>query len=155
MTTDAIEDVSFSDAPVAHLPKERFDLPCGDCGARMRLRQGTYGPYYQCSRRSEGCSGNHSARADGSPSGVPGNAETRRWRRLAHKTFDRLWNGDGAWLTSEQAYEWLCWKMRLPKEEGHIGRFTQAQCEQLILLVKQSFPEFRTHWDRLLDGDSF
>ena len=155
MSTDAIDDVGFGDTSVAHLPKERFDLPCGDCGAFMRLRQGDYGPYYQCSRRADGCRGNHSARPDGSPSGVPGNAETRRWRRLAHETFDRLWKGETARMTADQAYEWLAWKMKLSREEGNIGRFSQAQCEQLIALVKAAFPEFRNGWDRLLGGDSF
>lgn len=149
------EDIGFSDAPAQHLPEEQFNLQCADCGALMRLRQGNYGPYYQCVRRSEGCRGNHSAKPDGSPTGIPANAETRRWRVLAHETFDRIWKGEAAPMTERQAYEWLCWKMGLSKDEGFIGRFTQTQCEKLIFTVKQEYPEFRNGWDRLLGGDSF
>ena len=144
------EDVGFDDiVPMKKLPEERYNLVCPDCGAPMRLRPtGHYGkPFYGCTRWQVGCRANHQANADGSPVGVPANQETRKWRSLAHETFDRLWEGPEAKMTRHEAYLWL-------RAEGFrtIGQMSVVDCQKLVARLKQVWPEYRTAWDRLDSG---
>lgn len=153
----AIEVISIEDAsPCRIAPCERFDLRCPDCGDFLRLihvkAHDTY--FYGCRLFVQtGCKGSHTANKDGSPRGVPGNAETRKWRRLAHETFDRLWKEEPCRMTREQAYFWLGlrFNLSLNQRDQGIGGMDARQCERLIELVKQEYPEFRTSWDRLGD----
>ena len=150
------DDVGFNDAPVAHRPRERFDLRCPDCGDFLRLRD--LGPdklFYGCRRWADtGCKANHGANPDGSPRGIPADAETRKWRTEAHRVFDRLWTAPDPMMTKTAAYEWLRGAFSLSEANGHIGMFTKDQCVELIRLVKQRWPQYQNVWDRLL-GDSF
>lgn len=151
-----IEEVGFEDAPPPTRPRERFDLRCPDCGDFLRLREaGPEKTFYGCRRWTDGCKGNHAANPDGSPRGIPADGETRKWRREAHVVFDRLWSSSSPVMTRTAAYEWLRGAFNLPENMGHIGVFTKAQCEELIRLVKERWPQFRDSWDRLLGNDSF
>lgn len=154
------EDVGFEEElPVKLAPNERYDLRCPDCGDFLRLFRykllGEGGLAYGCRRYSDtGCKGNLSANSDGSPRGVPGDAETRRWRRMAHETFDHLWSGKDARMSKDDAYVWLRRRFDLLDGQG-IGFLDRQRCERLVELVKAEWPEHRTAWDRLLLGNSF
>jgi ssDNA-binding Zn-finger/Zn-ribbon topoisomerase 1 len=149
-----IEDISLDDAPVPTKPGERFDLRCPDCGDFLRLREPPGRLFYGC-RSWPVCHGAHAANPDGSPTGTPANAETRRWRVLAHETFDRLWRGPKARMSERQAYLWIDRKLGFKPGEGRIARLTLEQCQRLISLAKEEYPELRSGWDRLLGRDSF
>lgn len=157
-TTKSHEDVGFEEeVPVKVAPNERYDLRCPDCGDFLRLTRlkflGQEALVYGCRRYPMGCRGSLSAHKDGSPRGFPADAETRRWRRMAHETFDRLWSGKNAHTTKENAYVWLRRRFDLLEGQG-IGYLDRQRCEKLIELVKADWPEHRTVWDRLL-GNSF
>jgi len=156
MDTD-IETVSFEDAaPTRLAPRERFDLRCPDCGDFLRLVANRGSLFYGCRQwRATGCKGNHSANSDGSPRGIPADAETRRWRKLAHETFGRLWTGENPRMTKHDAYFWMALRLNLSlnQRDRGVGCLTRQQCEWLIEAVKREFPEYRTAWDRL--GESF
>jgi ssDNA-binding Zn-finger/Zn-ribbon topoisomerase 1 len=76
------------------------------------------------------CKGVHGAHPDGTPLGIPANLETKRWRQAAHELFDQLWKSGAH--SREEAYEELQRRMKMTKEEAHIGRFTKEQCIELI-----------------------
>jgi len=60
----------------------RYDLKCGDCGAKMKLKLGRYGRFYGCTKYNKtGCKGSLSAHDDGSPKGHPGDKVTRLGRK--------------------------------------------------------------------------
>lgn len=82
--------------------------------------------------------------------GRPGNTETRKARIEAHKVFDKV-VAEGRIPDRTSAYRWMQKKMRLSPRQAHIGQFTKNQCEKLIRLVQQEFPDLKTSWDRLLD----
>lgn len=147
-----VEDVDFDSEP-PEFPGEKFDLECGDCGAKMVLRKShKYNtPFYGCSRYPD-CDGKHGARADGSPKGIPGNKATRVARIRAHTIFDQIWKERLVQRRSD-AYGWLRKAMRLSHKEGHIARFTEAQCEELIRLCYQHFPSLQTRYSRLSFDD--
>ena len=75
----------------------RHKKDCPDCGAPMELVPSQLGEdrwYYRCTTYPD-CRGSHGAHPDGSPLGIPADAETREYRKLAHAAFDKLWNGGG------------------------------------------------------------
>ena len=153
--SSAIEDVGFEDEAPLLLPLERFDLRCPECaGGWLRLRPSEHGFFYGCTGWPE-CKGSHGARPDGAPMGIPADKATKKYRIAAHRTFDMLWKSKPARMTRNQAYAWMRKGMKLTEEAAHISMFDAAQCQALIALVKQRFPEFKTGWDRLLDDDSF
>lgn len=154
MLQKAVEVVSFETDPrTRKVPGERFDLRCPDCEwGVLQLREYRGGFFYSCNRYDLGCRGSHTAKPDGSPRGVPANAQTRRARRDAHQTFDRIWQGPNAKMDRMAAYEWMQAKLFL-RNWTTISSLTREQCEQLVELVKREFPEYRTAWDRL--GESF
>lgn len=111
-------------------------LACPDCGAPMRLLVSREGgpPYYGCSRFAETrCPGAHGADLKGAPLGVPGNRATRDARRRAHDAFDPLWRELG--MDRGAAYRLLEARMGLGATDGHIGRMTIEQCEQVIAIM--------------------
>lgn len=150
-TEEAIEDVSLDDAP--EYPKERRDLKCGDCGALMKLRTSAYGPFYGCTTWPE-CDGKHGAHSDGRPKGTPANKVTRLARIRAHRVFDELWKKQLV-PTRGRAYAWMRDAMKLSHSKAHIAMFNEAQCEELIRLVKRDFPQLKTRYDAILFDDDF
>jgi hypothetical protein len=39
-------------------------------------------------------------------------------------------------MTRKEAYKWLYETMRVSKEDGHIAKFNEEQCRQLIAVLK-------------------
>lgn len=74
-----------------NMPGERTDLVCPDCKALMVLKTGRHGLFYGCTNHPN-CKGSHGACADGSPKGIPTNAETRKSRQQAIGAVDALAN---------------------------------------------------------------
>lgn len=157
---EPIEDISLDEPPVVRsiYPLARRDLVCPECGAAMVIRTSTkYNrPFYGCERFPD-CYETHGAHRDGRPLGIPANKVTKAARVRAHRIFDQLWKskaeaGRGL-MTRPQAYAWLKRKLKLPDEDGHIGRLNMEQCDLLIKLVHSSYPEVRTVWDRLMAAD--
>lgn len=148
-----VEDITM-DEPLATrsiYPCERFDLKCADCGSPMRIRTSKkYNrPFYGCTRYPE-CDGTHGAHPDGRPLGIPATKEVKKARQKAHALFDKIWQENI--MSRAQAYAWLRRKMKLSEGEGHISNFGKEQCEKLMGLVRESFPQFKTIWDRILEG---
>ena len=68
---------------------------------------------------------------DGKPFGTLADAETRKARSLAHQDFDKIWK-DGL-LSRSEAYEVLSTHMNLPPEKTHIGMFSAAQANEVVV----------------------
>lgn len=64
------------------------------------------------------------------PLGRLANAELRRLKVLAHEAFDPLWKKGNMSRTS--AYIWLSMKLKIDKEECHIGMFDEKICKKVI-----------------------
>ena len=94
----------------------------------MNLRGSRYGPFYGC-EKYPACTGSHKAHKDGSPMGIPANAETKQARIKAHDAFDRLWFDKAG---REKAYFWLANKLDQTEDECHIGRFDIATCQKVV-----------------------
>ena len=69
------------------------------------------------------------------PMGTLANRELRRWRSLAHRKFDPLWQC-GVFPSRQAAYKWLSKAMRLPLEKTHVAMFDIRQCQRAIALVE-------------------
>ena len=67
--------------------------------------------------------------------GTLANQKLRRWRSLAHRHFDPLWQS-GIFSSRQIAYKWLSKAMKLPLERTHIAMFNIRQCQRAIALVK-------------------
>ena len=82
------------------------------------------------------CDNNHDpayvgTHKDGKPFGTLADAETRKARSLAHQDFDKIWK-DGL-LSRSEAYEVLSTHMNLPPEKTHIGMFSAAQANEVVV----------------------
>ena len=62
--------------------------------------------------------------------GTLADAETRKWRRLAHAAFDPLWQTGK--MTRREAYKRLQVLADVSEQDAHISRMTAAQCMGLI-----------------------
>lgn len=113
-----------------------FVVRCFDCGGKMILRNGRYGPFW-------GCSNYPSCRLT-----LPADLETftplpriteeeKAARNAAHGVFDMLWKGPRAPMTRKQAYRWMQDAMGLTENEAHISRLDRNQLSELISLVKR------------------
>lgn len=112
---------------------------CGDCGAAMELSKGRFGWFLRCERFPR-CRGTHAVHQDTlEPTGTPADAETRRWRRIAHDSFDRLWI-DGH-MARPDAYEMLAEKLGIDVDDAHIGSFDLARCKRVLDIVDAYFNE--------------
>lgn len=111
------------------------DVKCGECGAPMRLKTSRFGLFYSC-RTWPACDGTHGAHPDGEPLGVPADKATKLARRRAHELFDQLYVRRGR-MSRSDAYAWLAKRLKLTKDECHIGRFDVARCERVVAVVKE------------------
>ncbi len=75
------------------------------------------------------------------PMGTLADKELRRWRSLAHRKFDPLWQSE-VFPSRQAAYKWLSKAMRLPLEKTHVAMFDIRQCQRAIALV-ESFAKGR------------
>ncbi len=69
------------------------------------------------------------------PMGTLADKELRRWRSLAHRKFDPLWQS-GVFPSRQAAYKWLSKVMRLPLEKTHVAMFDIQKCQRAIALVE-------------------
>jgi len=111
-------------------------LTCPDCGSRLVLRTGKYGPFWGCIRYPD-CGGGHSAHRDGTPMGVPASAETRKLRVEVHNLFDQLWRGPKRQMTRSQAYRLLALLLNVGPAKAHISQLTSQQCRALIPQLRE------------------
>jgi phenylalanine-4-hydroxylase len=61
--------------------------------------------------------------------------QTQDWRIKAHQVFDKLFEGQKPLMTRAEAYEYLQYLMKLDEKDAHIGRFSIAQCQEVIDLL--------------------
>ena len=107
------------------------EITCADCGSPMVLRDSKYGLFYGCTDFPT-CKGTHGAHPDGSPLGIPADAETKLLRRQAHVVAESIWD----WNDRRQVkamYQWL--KRHAPKE--HIGQMDKDELVTTMSLMKQ------------------
>ena len=67
--------------------------------------------------------------------GTLANKELRRWRSLAHRKFDPLWQS-GVFSNRQSAYKWLSKAMKLPLERTHVAMFDILECQRVIAVVE-------------------
>ena len=67
--------------------------------------------------------------------GTLADKELRKWRSLAHRKFDPLWQSR-VFASRQAAYKWLSKAMRLPLEKTHMAMFDIRQCQRVIALVE-------------------
>lgn len=123
----------LSDSELAGLV--HAELECPDCGEPMMLKSSRYGLFYGCSTYPK-CRSNHGAHPDGSPMGIPANAETKAWRHKAHEAFDKLWDSPDSTMSRKEAYRWMIETMALSRDDAHIAMFGINQCKQLIAAIE-------------------
>jgi ssDNA-binding Zn-finger/Zn-ribbon topoisomerase 1 len=110
-------------------PFVAHELTCTQCGAPMRVKDGKFRSFYGCSRWP-GCDGAIGMHADGTPLGTQADKGTRQLRIAAHAAFDQLWRSGR--ITRKEAYRWMCNRLKLSEDEGHIGKLNAEQCVQLV-----------------------
>lgn len=113
---------------------DELDHPCPECSSTMVLRESRHGPFYGC-RAYPRCTATHAAHPDGTPQGVPADAETRAARRAAHEVFDRMWKGTGAPFSRREAYRLLAEAMNL--DELHFGALDKSRCAEAVAIIKR------------------
>ena len=69
------------------------------------------------------------------PLGTLADKELRKWRSLAHRKFDPLWQS-GVFPSRQIAYKWLSKAMKLPLERTHVAMFDIRQCQRAISLIE-------------------
>ena len=67
--------------------------------------------------------------------------KNRRWRIKAHDAFDKFWKQ--AKMKRSKAYGWLGERMRMSKEECHIGRFSIEDCKEVIKICQHGGNYYR------------
>ena len=67
--------------------------------------------------------------------GTLADKDLRKWRSLAHRKFDPLWQS-GIFPSRQAAYKWLSKAMRLPLEKTHVAMFDIRQCQRASALVE-------------------
>lgn len=77
------------------------------------------------------------------PMGTLADKELRKWRSLAHRKFDPLWQSS-VFPSRHAAYKWLSKAMRLPLDRTHVAMFDVRQCQKAIALI-DSFARSRQH----------
>jgi ssDNA-binding Zn-finger/Zn-ribbon topoisomerase 1 len=105
---------------------EAKPIDCPECGAPMLLRRGEFRLFFGCTRWPL-CDGTHGAHPDGTPLGVPGNAETKAARRKAHDALAKIERMIG----KRAAYKWLATVLHLDKDACHIGMFDKEMCAKV------------------------
>ena len=66
------------------------------------------------------------------PLGTLANDELRKYRKLAHFYFDKIWKGSKKIKTRKEAYKWLSQKLKISIKSTHIAMFEKEQCQQTI-----------------------
>lgn len=69
------------------------------------------------------------------PMGTLANKELRSARHRAHQLFDQIWKT--GIMSRSQAYLWMRNKFGLNAAHGHIAKFSDYYCEQLIQMCEE------------------
>lgn len=101
------------------------EVHCADCKVLMRLR-GKTRLKYECPK----CKASLIAGANGKPQGVPGNKETREWRRRAHMVFEKMWKSEG--VSRSSAQRWLAKKLKIPPTRCHFGYMNIPMLKRVV-----------------------
>ena len=91
----------------------------------------SYGMIYLC-RPCDAYVGVH--KGTDIPLGRLADKELRHWKRVAHASFDPIWQLGRFRGKRSAAYSWLAEQMGLPEEEAHIGMFDIAQCKKVVTI---------------------
>lgn len=86
------------------------------------------------------------------PLGTPANEELRKFRNLAHSSFDALWRrkqkklvnesrkyrekSNAKYLARSRGYKWLSENLNIEFEKCHIGMFDIEKCKKVISVCK-------------------
>lgn len=65
------------------------------------------------------------------------NGELREWKKLAHSSFDRLWQSGN--MTRPNAYKWLSESIGIAPEYTHIGMFDIEECRLAVRACNEKF----------------
>lgn len=80
---------------------------------------------------------------------MPGDDETRAFRRRLHDMFDPLWKSGlgpftinaqdqgGKQMRRNRAYRWLAKTMGIDPDKAHFGMFTLEQCQRAEAAIKE------------------
>lgn len=122
--------------------KKQKRITCPYCGAHAVLQKGSfvYGDrekeeyLYVCSNypACDSYVGVHAGTKK--PKGTLANAELRNKRIKTHKIFDQVWKSN--LMTKKEAYRWMTYVMGLSFEMGHIGKFSEYRCDELMRICK-------------------
>ena len=108
--------------------------PAKFCPRSDHIYRRDYGAIYQCVD-CDAYVGVHAGTK--TPKGTLANAELRDARKLAHRTFDPLWQSGG--MKRGSAYKWLAAKLGIPAAQAgdlcHIGLFNVDQCADVVAIV--------------------
>jgi len=91
----------------------------------------SYGMIYICKKCDAYC-GVH--KGTDKALGRVANAELRELKKLAHATFDPIWQSN--MKSRHEAYWWLSNQLNIPKEYTHIGFFGVETCKKVIKICK-------------------
>lgn len=72
------------------------------------------------------------------PLGIVANATLRKYKGIAHATFDPIWRNRKLMKRSE-AYKWLAKSLGIPRSECHIGMFNVDMCKKVVTVVNKQF----------------
>lgn len=90
-----------------------------------------HGLIYLCENYGKHCDAYVAAHVgDNLPMGSLANKETRRYRQLAHAKIDVLWSEYG--FARVDVYNELSRYLGIKPNECHIGKFSPAQCDQVM-----------------------
>ena len=109
-------------------------MACPDCGMPMLLRPSAFKAHavmYQCIRKD--CGATHSANADGSPAGTPGNARTRQLRSQVRSGLLAL----SQQISSGAVQHWV--QGVLQQEQVVVSNLTYDQCAIILRVLRDDF----------------
>lgn len=66
------------------------------------------------------------------PFGPLANRPLRQLRKKAHAAFDPIWQSGV--MTRKEAYDWMADRLKLSRDQAHIGMLSEEQCERLMIL---------------------
>lgn len=82
-------------------------------------------------------------RGTNTPMGRLANPELRRWKIMAHNSFDPLWKHGRFRGFRNVAYDWLAAQIGLPIEKTHIGMFDVEQCKLTVQICDAENKKWR------------